>query len=584
MWCFSVLCFPESLFLCTCNYLHLQSSQDRERWIVGLKNAVRTILESGKSPQVRNSIIGLDHDYDVPDDDDDEIATYTIDRDNDNISGMLDVGGALPTSNRAVGGENRMTPSAEKEENLDADSVHEDEYVRGANGVPRSSSEEESQDIDKAFTMLDALVVDPGFKDGAENGHHTASYTIERGRTGRTDHDDDDAMLAASGIEIDEFPSSRSFNTAEALTSSGDRASKTTSVYASVYEASDFSAPLPDTPMMASTGKVLDNDSVGGSGGDSDSSRGSSIGSRLGSGNSGGGGSTAEDDEHAAETLDTVSKIPSALDQDLDLEYNRVPNQRNSYDTAGRRTSGLSGDDGTPGQQQRGRQERDDNGGDGVIGGADRFASFTSSHALRNNNDSMKISDTTVAVTLWQGKKKYVLDMPLVKGGTVSDLRQTVAKLDATMTPEMQATLELWEVTSGGMEKKLEDDADPHAVVRARGRLVLLYPDKRLIILFFPDGDFMLAHIKWNVTAAEICRGINKDLKHKLETIAEPGLFLRKNFKDILFAPDDVPLDALYYPAAENGLRERIPHGMLPHVPSPAVRCAYRSITKPPMM
>eukprot|EP00041_Stephanoeca_diplocostata_P036547 m.1339665 g.1339665 ORF g.1339665 m.1339665 type:complete len:1546 (-) comp24888_c0_seq3:278-4915(-) len=529
-----------------------ESSQDRERWIIGLKTAIRAVLRSGNSAQTRNSMIGLDRDYEAPEDDDDEIAEYTVDRDSDNISGMLDVGGALPNSYRMTEVFDDASTQSVVEEELPV--VHTSNSFSETNDTFQSPSDDESQDIDKAFTMLDALVVDPEIQNGTYDGQHSASRDV----------DGDDNILVASGIEIDILPTSKTVAKADTVVAIDDRASKTASIYTSAYAASDFSAPLPPAPPMAADFGAGSHDEKNSDPGDniSDDSRHSSRGSRsselTGGHGSAGGEDGPDGSKTRAESPAGVAAIPSALDQDLDMEYNRASNnQQNVYDTGGRRTSGLHGDG--AGNTARVAHGRDVGGNKDTV---DRFASFTSSHPLQRQNDSIKLSDTAVAVTLWQGKKKYVLDIPLEKGGTVNDLRRTVAQLNATTTPEMQETLELWEVTSGGMEKKLDDDADPHAVLRARGRLVLLYPDKRLIVLFFPDGDFMLAHIKWNVTAEEICAGINKDLKRKLETIAEPGLFLRKNFKDILFAPDDVPLDALYYPAAENGCRERIPHGM----------------------
>lgn len=87
-------------------------------------------------------------------------------------------------------------------------------------------------------------------------------------------------------------------------------------------------------------------------------------------------------------------------------------------------------------------------------------------------------------------------------------------KLCKILPSDVAEGLELWGVSSAGVESKLEADADLIALKKRGTGFVLLNPDVRIVIVYFPDGSFASPAIPWHFTAKELCAGIVRFRSH----------------------------------------------------------------------
>lgn len=168
----------------------------------------------------------------------------------------------------------------------------------------------------------------------------------------------------------------------------------------------------------------------------------------------------------------------------------------------------------------------------------------------------------TVDIVFFEAESEdsITVQLPVDKGTTVNDLRNLVAikgQLDKTTAD----TLEFCELTTRGKDNPLTSSSNPYDCVCRGSRLVMITTEIQFVIVFLPDGQFVLIKCSWDSTANEICQ--HSALKAALISIDNPALYLLKpedgceSSKARMLSTSDKPLQLLYHRTAGARIRRQ---------------------------
>jgi hypothetical protein len=193
--------------------------------------------------------------------------------------------------------------------------------------------------------------------------------------------------------------------------------------------------------------------------------------------------------------------------------------------------------------------------------------------------EQIGLPENVIRVQMWGPKsEKSSFEVKLDEEFTIAAVRDGIQKV-APMLPRSHIdNLDFFEISGQGVSRQLANTDDPREARQNKGEIVVMPPEERPVTLYFqtPDGalrrDFVILPLKWKTMAKTICnpkhKGHSKGFRKNLREVAPgdsgpeaaPALFLRKNFRDTMFADDDRPLDVFYDVSVDGAPRERIPH------------------------
>lgn len=193
--------------------------------------------------------------------------------------------------------------------------------------------------------------------------------------------------------------------------------------------------------------------------------------------------------------------------------------------------------------------------------------------------EQIGLPENAIRLGMWGPKgEKSSFEIKLDETFTIAAVREGILKVAPGMPREHLESLDFFEISGQGVPRQLADSDDPREVRRNKSELVVMPPEQRPVTLYFQNlqgtlgRDFVVVPLKWTTTAKQLCnpgfKGHSKGFKQRLRDVAPPdappeaapALFLRKNFRDMMFADDDCPLDVFYEPAVDGAPRERILH------------------------